>query len=81
MDTAENRNSIFHTFGFYDEDRKLLVRGMICTYLLGLFAHGFALFNLSISHDAVFDFYDSIEAHQHQIGLGRVLEPLYREET
>ena len=43
MDTAENRNSIFHTFGFYDEDRKLLVRGMICTYLLGLFAHGFAV--------------------------------------
>ena len=81
MDSAENRNSIFHTFGFYDEDRKLLVRGMICTYLLGLFAHGFALFNLSISHDAVFDFYDSIEAHQHQIGLGRVLEPLYREAT
>lgn len=81
MDTAENRNSIFHTFGFFDEDRKLLIRGMICTYFLGLFAHGFALFNLSISHDAVFDFYDSIEAHQHQIGLGRVLEPLYREVT
>ena len=51
MDSAENRNSIFHTFGFYDEDRKLLVRGMICTYLLGLFAHGFCLLYTSDAAD------------------------------
>lgn len=54
---------------------------MLYTYLLGFFAHGYAFGNLSISHDAVFDFYDSLAAHQHQIGLGRVLEPLYREAT
>lgn len=54
---------------------------MLYTYLLGFFAHGYAFVNLSISHDAVFDFYDSLAEHQHQIGLGRVLEPLYREAT
>ena len=48
---------------------------------MGFFAHGFVLVNISVSHDAVFDFYDALEAHQHQIGLGRILEPLYRELT
>lgn len=83
MDEARetNKTTIFYTFGFSDQDKILLLRGLSCTFLLGLFAHGFALFNLSISHDAVFDFYDSFAAHQHQIGLGRVLEPLYRELT
>lgn len=83
MDAANdgNKKTILNTFGFSDKDKRLLKRGMVCTFLLGLFAHGFALVNLSISHDAVFDFYDSLAAHQHQIGLGRVLEPLYRELT
>lgn len=62
-------------------DRELLKRSMLYTCLLGFFAHGFAFVNLSVSHDAVFDFYDSLAEHQHQIGLGRVLEPLYREAT
>lgn len=79
--TNTNKKTILNTFGFSDKDNMLLLRGLVCTFLLGLFAHGFALFNLSISHDAVFDFYDSLAAHQHQIGLGRVLEPLYRELT
>lgn len=67
--------------GFQNEDRLLVRRSLLYTFLLGLFAHGFLLVNLSISHDAVFDFYDAFEAHQHQIGLGRILEPLYRELT
>ena len=51
------------------------------TFLLGFFAHGFLLTHISISHDALFDFYDALSAHQHQIELGRVLEPLYRKLT
>lgn len=63
------------------EYRVLLQRSLLYTVLLGLAAHGFLLVNLCVSHDAVFDFYDALLAHQHQIGLGRVLEPLYREIT
>lgn len=59
----------------------LFKRSLLYTFLLGLFAHGFLLVNISVSHDAVFDFYDAWEAHQHQIGLGRILEPVYRELT
>lgn len=37
--------------------------------------------NISVSHDAVFDFYDTFEAYQPQIGFGRIREPVYRELT
>lgn len=67
--------------GFREEDRLLLYRSLLYTLLLGLAAHGLMLINLSISHDAVLNFYNSYSAHVHQIGLGRVLEPLYREMT
>ena len=68
-------------YGFCIEDKYLLKRSMLYTFLMGLSAHGFVLVNLSISHDAVFDFYDGLAAHKHQIGLGRILEPFYREIT
>lgn len=67
--------------GFSDADSVLAKRSLLYTFLLGLFAHGFLLVNVSVSHDAVFDFFDAYEAHQHQIGLGRILEPVYRELT
>lgn len=63
------------------DDQLLIKRSLLYTYLLGFFAHGFVLVNISVSHDAVFDFYDGLAAHQHQIGLGRILEPLCRELT
>lgn len=63
------------------EDSLLAKRSLLYTFLLGFFAHGFVLVNISVSHDAVFDFYDALEAHQHQVGLGRIMEPLYRELT
>lgn len=62
-------------------ERFLLKRSLLYTFLFGFFAHGFLLVNISVSHDAVFDFYDAFTAHQHQIGLGRILEPVYRELT
>lgn len=77
----ERKNRILSRLGFREEDRLLLYRSLIYTLLLGLAAHGFMLFNLSISHDALYNFYSSYSAHVHQIGLGRVLEPLYREMT
>lgn len=67
--------------GVQKKDRILIKRSLLYTFLLGLFAHGFLLVNISVSHDAVFDFYDALEAHRHQIGLGRILEPVYRELT
>ena len=72
---------LFSRFGFQYEDILLLKRGLLYTFLFGLLAHGFMLTNLSVSHDSVFNFYDAIQAHQHQIELGRFLEPLYRELT
>lgn len=77
----ERKKRILVRLGFREEDRILLYRSLLCTFLLGLAAHGSMLFNLSISHDAVLNFYNSYSAHLHQIGLGRVLEPLYREMT
>ena len=64
-----------------NEESFLFKRSLFYTFLLGLFAHGFLLMNISVSHDALFDFYDASAAHQHQIGLGRILEPAYRELT
>lgn len=64
-----------------NEESFLFKRSLFYTFLLGLFAHGFLLVNISVSHDALFDFYDASAAHQHQIGLGRILEPAYRELT
>lgn len=77
----ERKNRILSKMGFQQEDRLLLYRSLLYTFFLGLTAHGFIFFNLSISHDAVFNFYNSYSAHAHQIGLGRPLEPLYREMT
>ncbi len=81
MTEAGRDETLFSKWGFRNEDGLLLKRGMFYTFLLGFFAHGFLLVNLSASHDAVFNFYDAFAAHQHQIGLGRILEPLYRELT
>ncbi len=78
MGTWQN---IGYKLGFQDADKALLQRSLTYTFLLGLCAHGFGILNLNICHDSLFDFYDSTLAHQHQIGLGRVLEPLYREMT
>ncbi|MDE7247878.1 MAG: glucosyltransferase domain-containing protein [Lachnospiraceae bacterium] len=79
--TWAEKGASLSKLGFWNEDRLLVKRSLLYTFLLGLFAHGFVLVNLSVSHDAVFDFYDALAAHQHQIGLGRILEPLYRELT
>lgn len=76
---GKRRETVLCKLGFQEEDRLLLKRGLLDTFLLGLFAHGFLFANLSVSHDALFDFYDALAAHRHQIGLGRILEPLYRE--
>lgn len=75
------REGTLSQLGFQKEDKLFLRNGMLYTFLLGLFAHGFLLVNISVSHDALFDFYDASAAHQHQIGLGRILEPVYRELT
>lgn len=80
-DYKKERNILFSRLGFQEKDKPLFLRCMLYTFLLGLAAHGYLLVNLSISHDAVFDFYDEVLAHQHQIGLGRILEPVYREIT
>lgn len=73
--------TLCYKMGFREDDKDLLQRSMLYTFLVGLCAHGFGILNLYICHDSLFDFYDSTLAHQHQIGLGRVLEPLYREIT
>lgn len=75
------KEGLLSRFGFQREDMPLLKRGMLYTFLFGFLAHGFMLTNLSISHDAVFNFYNELPAHLHQIELGRFLEPLYRELT
>lgn len=75
------KEGLFSRFGFQHEDVPLLKRGMLYTFLFGVLAHGFMLTNLNISHDAVFNFYNGLPAHLHQIELGRFLEPLYRELT
>lgn len=62
-------------------DNRILKRSLLYTYVLGLLAHGFGLLNLNLSHDALYNFYSGITAHEWQISLGRVLEPLYRELT
>lgn len=78
---AEKERTISAWGGGRNNDRLLLKRSLLYTFLLGLSAHGFLMVNISASHDAVFDFYDASAAHQHQIGLGRILEPVYRELT
>lgn len=78
---AKTGESVFWKMGFRKKDKFLLQRSLLFTVLTGLCAHGFGILNLHVCHDALFDFYDGIAAHQHQIGLGRVLEPLYREMT
>lgn len=75
------REGVLSRFGFQHEDMSLFKRGMLYTFLFGFLAHGFMLTNLNISHDAVFNFYNELPAHLHQIELGRFLEPLYRELT
>ncbi|MDD6628123.1 MAG: glucosyltransferase domain-containing protein [Lachnospiraceae bacterium] len=62
-------------------DNSMLKRALLYTYILGLMAHGFGLLNLNLSHDALYNFYSGISAHEWQISLGRVLEPVYREIT
>lgn len=79
--TEVGKEGLLSRFGFQREDLSLLKRGMLYTYLFGFLAHGFMLTNLNISHDAVFNFYNELPAHLHQIELGRFLEPLYRELT
>lgn len=79
--TETGKERLLSRFGFQHEDMPLLKRAMLYTFLFGFFAHGFMLTNLSISHDAVFNFYNELPAHLHQIELGRFLEPFYRELT
>lgn len=79
--TEAGKEGLLFRLGFQREDMPLLKRGMLYTFLFGFLAHGFMLTNLNISHDAVFNFYNELPAHLHQIELGRFLEPVYRELT
>lgn len=79
--TKDRKEGLLSRFGFRYEDMSLMKRAMCYTFLFGFLAHGFMLTNLNVSHDAVFNFYNELPAHQHQVELGRFLEPVYREMT
>ena len=57
------------------DEKKRLKLSMIWTAIFGIIAHGYAMANLLVSHDALFEFY-SEDTVAWKNSLGRFLEPL-----
>lgn len=57
--------------------KNLFLTALIATFVFGLCAHGFAFFNLNVSHDALYEFYNVVSARQ-KFGIGRFIEPIFR---
>lgn len=66
---------------YYEKNRKQIILAFLFTFIWGLWAHGFAFFNITLSHDALYDFYSGPDSDAWQISLGRVLVPLYHKIT
>lgn len=67
-------------------ERRRLLTSLIATYIWGLAAHGYALLNLTISHDSLMEFYMYHDigyypgsVAQWKIALGRFLDPVYHQ--
>ncbi|MBQ9792730.1 MAG: glucosyltransferase domain-containing protein [Clostridia bacterium] len=57
------------------ENKNLLIKVFLFTFIFGLMAHAFAYFNLNLSHDVLNEY--ELGFH-HKIRLGRFLQPLVR---
>ena len=58
-------------------NKSLFIVTLIATFLFGICAHGFAFFNLNVSHDSLYEFYNEVSAKQ-KFGIGRFIEPFFR---
>ncbi|MBQ8342951.1 MAG: glucosyltransferase domain-containing protein [Clostridia bacterium] len=57
--------------------KKVFLVALVATFVFGICAHGFAFFNLNVSHDALYEFYNEVSARQ-KFGIGRFIEPFFR---
>lgn len=60
---------------WFQENKNLLTKVFLVTFIFGLMAHAFAYFNLNLSHDVLNEY--ELGFH-HKIMLGRFLQPLVR---
>ena len=61
----------------FENNKALLLKSLLFTFVLGLIAHGYMYFNNAISLDAMGEFIDDKEVTSHKIGIGRIFLPLY----
>ncbi len=57
--------------------KNVFLISLIATFVFGICAHGFAFFNLNVSHDSLYEFYNEVSARQ-KFGIGRFSEPFFR---
>ena len=59
----------------YIKDRSIIKTSFLATFILGIIAHAFGIFQISPVHDTLWEFTNTWE---HKISLGRFLAPLIR---
>lgn len=62
----------------FEKNKFWLIFSLTSTYLWGLAAHAYFLFDNSVSHDSLKEFHATIYGNVFKVELGRFLAPLYR---
>ena len=57
------------------DNKKILLQSFVCTFILGLIAHGYCFLNTIMSHDALNNIY--IESKWTRLKAGRFFYPIY----
>ena len=71
------KNAKLKIVSAFENNKALLLKSLLFTFVLGLIAHGYMYFNNAISLDAMGEFIDDKEVTSHKIGIGRIFLPLY----
>ena len=62
-----------------EKNKTRLITALVCTYLWGLAAHGYAFFDNRLSHDSLLEFHAEILGNEIKMSSGRMMTPIYRD--
>lgn len=63
----------------YERNKKWFYFALAAVFIWGMAAHGYAMFNNSLSHDSLNEFNASVFANARRIQVGRIIVPTYRQ--
>ena len=69
---------MFQTVKSFNENKKIIFKSLIYTFVWGLVAHAYMFFNNNLSHDSLSEINAELYSNIWKIQAGRVFVPIYR---